>query len=84
MPPATYPFLPTDAHSFTLDDIRSPSSSPHPSSGVDTPFLRAVAKYHAIVSEWVTAYVQHFYPTGVHVAKDTELLDFIEQARRDI
>jgi hypothetical protein len=51
---------------------------------VDTPFLRAVAKYHAIVSEWVTAYVQHFYPTGVHVAKDTELLDFIEQARRDI
>lgn len=49
--------------------------------GVDTPFYRTARKYHSIVLEWVTSYVEHFYPHGVDPNEDPEIQSFIEQER---
>jgi len=63
-----------------FDEFLKRQSGPiYGSPGVDTPFLRAAAKYHSHVSAWVGAYVKHYYPTGVDVTQEAELQAFIEQ-----
>mmetsp|Transcript_2216 Transcript_2216/g.6220 ORF Transcript_2216/g.6220 Transcript_2216/m.6220 type:complete len:465 (+) Transcript_2216:768-2162(+) len=64
-----------------LDEFLARQGPVYGSPGVDTPFYRTARKYHSIVLEWVTSYVEHFYPHGVDPNEDPEIQSFIEQER---